>query len=149
MTQDERASSETEQHDEAETTSVPPSLWHEMDGQVVFIQLREGIEYLGVTHPGEPVVHAEVEGPDGTRQRVFLPASEAAARGIQGEPLRAPIMQGKLRIKQDRFGTMLLMEFADPLGQSGPGERPRSMVKAMFPPDYVGFMSAVEQNLIR
>jgi hypothetical protein len=132
-----------------EPQSIPPSLWHELEGSQVFIQLREGIQYMAVSYPNEPVLKAEVAGPDGAKQTVFVLASAAAQRGIQGEPVVSPIMQGMLHIRQDPYGTMLMLEFPDPVDQTPAGQRPRSMVKVLFPPDFVGFMSSVEQSLIR
>jgi hypothetical protein len=129
---------------------IPPSLWQEYEGTQVFVQLRDGIQYMAVSYPSEPVIQAEVEGPDGSKQTVYALASAAAARGVKGEPVASPIMQGILRIKQDVYGGVMLgLEFPDPLEQTPPGGRPRSMVKAIFPPDFVGFMSTVEQSLIR
>jgi hypothetical protein len=139
-----------EEPKEAQLPPIPPSLWSEYEGSQVFIQLRDGIEYMAVSYPGEPVVQAEVPNETGERQRVFLLASKAAQLGVQGEPITARIMQGVLRIKQDVYGVMLQLEFPDPVSPpTAPGERPRSMVRVIFPPDFVGFMSAIEQNLIR
>ena len=163
---------------DSERKPIPQSLWRAMDGQPVMIQLREGLRCVTVTHPNEPVVQIaalkhDAEGkPVDVETTMPLPASQAAQMAMQThqqqevglqngtlkpedkreivtEPLTTPYLRGRLTVLEDKDGTMLMVEFRDPLDQTPGDERPRSTMKVILPPDYVGFMSSGQQNLIR
>ena len=66
------------QTDQPEPQRIPPSLWHKYAGKRVALQFKDHVPYLGVTYPGNFVLHPETKAPLGSpvHERLVLETAD-------------------------------------------------------------------------
>lgn len=105
------------------TENQPFDWWKQFDGKPVVIQLRPGVEYIGVTYPNQPLISPNPEG------------------GMNVHS--APFLRGELKIKgsgQD-FRLSVLTGDPDP-------NKPNVMFEVLLHPDDTVFVTVPKQGVV-
>jgi hypothetical protein len=153
---------------------LPPSLWRSFEGCSVLVQLKPEVVHYSCTYPAAPVLKlTEMDGTGKPIRRGFVTGQQAqqlviaveqeeqkaqAALGpgeslpaeqqrkIITEPVAQDVLVGRLSVLQDASGTMLQVEYQDPL--DAPGAQ-KGTVRVLVAPELVGFVTTVTRSLIQ
>jgi hypothetical protein len=110
--------SDEKQEKQEETAGRPFQWWKKHEGKPVFIQLREGLSWMGVTSPNDPIISQE------------------------GGIVSIPFLKGSLIVEGSGEDFRIGVLTADPNPNN------RAKMRILLHPDDAPFITIVEQSLI-
>lgn len=111
--------SEAEKTEGTEAAYKPFLWWSKYEGKAVLIQLREGLTYIGVTSPNDPIINQD------------------------GQVVSIPFLKGKLTVEGEAQDFRLIINTADPNPNN-----PNVKMKIMLHPDDAAFVTVVEAGIV-
>jgi len=111
--------SDKDKNEATEAAYKPFSWWQKYAGKPVLIQLREGLSWIGVTSPNDPVMNGE------------------------GQIVSIPFLKGTLGVEGEAQDFRLVVDTLDPNPNN-----PHVKMKIMLHPDDAAFVTVVEAGLV-
>ncbi len=106
--------------DGASCKEPPKSWWREYEGCHIAVQLRPGVEYIGVTYPNNFLVNES------------------------GQVVAVPFLRGRLKVREQMDGSVWIIIQTDDPDPNKPGVK----VDIAMPTNAVVFASVLERSLV-